>query len=47
MKEITRKYDQLFTKDAKLNFQVFSSLELADRNLEYLHLSSSAALSGN
>lgn len=47
MKEIARKYDNLLTKGAKLNFQVFPRLEMADRNLEYLHLSSSAALSGD
>lgn len=46
MKEIAQKYDSLITKGAKLNFQVFPRLEMADRNLEYLHLSSSAALSG-
>jgi len=46
MKEITQKHDNLLTKSAKLNFQVFPHLEVADRNLEYLHLSSSAVLSG-
>lgn len=46
MKEIAQKYDSLITKGAKLNFQVFPRLEMVNRNLEYLHLSSSAALSG-
>lgn len=46
MKEIARKYDNLLTKGAKLNFQVIPCLNMADKNLEYLHLSSSAVLSG-
>lgn len=46
MKEIIRKHDDLLVKGAKLNFQVFPRLEIVDKNLEYLHLSSSAVLSG-
>lgn len=46
MKKIARKYDNLLTKGAELNFRVFPRLEIADRDLEYLHLSSSAVLSG-
>jgi len=46
MKEIVRKHNDLLAKGAKLNFQVFSQLEIVDKNLEYLHLSSSAVLSG-
>lgn len=37
----------LLTKGAKLNFQVFPTLELEDKNLEFLHLVSSAVLSGH
>ena len=46
MKEITQNYDNLFTKGAKINFQVFRQLEMSDKNLELLHLSSSTARSG-
>lgn len=46
MKEIAQNHDNLFTKGAKLNFQVFPRLEISNRNLELLHLSSSTALSG-
>lgn len=46
MKKIVQKHDDLLVKGAKLNFQVFPRLETADKNLEYLHLSSSAVLSG-
>lgn len=37
----------LLTKGAKLNFQVFPTLELEDKDLKFLHLISSAVLSGN
>lgn len=43
--DITNVY--LLTKGAKLNFQVFPTLELEDENLEFLHLISSAVLSGH
>lgn len=46
MKEIAQNYDNLFTKGAKLNFQAFPHLEISDRDLELLHLSSSTVLSG-
>lgn len=46
MKEIAQKHDNLLAKGAKLNFQVFPQLEIADKNLERIHLSSSAVLSG-
>lgn len=37
----------LLTKGAKLNFQVFPTLELENNNLEFMHIISSAVLSGN
>ena len=46
MKEITLEYDGQFQKGAKLNFQVFPSLRISSRNLELMHLISSAVLSG-
>lgn len=46
MKEIVRKHDDLLAKGAKLNFQVFPRLEIASKNLERIHLNSSAVLSG-
>lgn len=46
MKEIVRKHDDLLAKGAKLNFQVFPRLEIANKNLERIHLNSSAVLSG-
>lgn len=46
MKEITQNYDNLFTKGARIDFQVFPQLEISDENLELLHLSSSTVLSG-
>ena len=39
--------NQILIKGAKLNFQVFPSLKLEDNNLEFLHLISSAVLSGH
>lgn len=39
--------NHILIKGAKLNFQVFPSLKLEDNNLEFLHLISSAVLSGH
>lgn len=46
MKEIALEYDGLFQKGTKLNFQVFPTLKISSRNLEFIHLTSSAVLSG-
>lgn len=47
MKEIAIKHTSMFKKGARLNFQVFHTLEIDSRNLEFMHLISSAVLSGH
>ncbi len=47
MKEIVSGQEQLFVKNAKLNFQVIPALKIENRNLECIHLISSAILSGH
>lgn len=47
MKKMELSYDDLIVKGAKLNFQVFNTLEINGKNLEYLHLVSSAIMSGS
>ncbi len=46
MKKKDIEKSNLLTQGAQLNFQVFSTLEIESRNLEFLHLTSSAILSG-
>lgn len=47
MREIEQKHDGLFVKKGRLNFQVFHALELWDKDLELLHITSSAILAGH
>ncbi len=47
MKNMDISNTNLLVKGSKLNFQVFPALELEDKNLEFLHLISSAVLSGH
>lgn len=46
MKKTDVSHIDLITKGAKLNFQIYNALELENKNLEFLHLVSSAILSG-
>ena len=46
MKNVKSNHNKSLTKGARLNFQVFSTLDLDDENLEYLQLISSSILSG-
>lgn len=47
MEKMDIEKSNLLTQGAKLNFQVFTTLEIESRNLEFLHLISSAVLSGH
>ena len=47
MKEIAVEHTSMFKKGARLNFQVFHTLEIGSKNLEFMHLISSAVLSGH
>lgn len=47
MREIEQKYDGMFVKEGRLNFQVFHALELDGKDLEFLHITSSAILAGH
>lgn len=44
MKEIAVEHTSMFKKGARLNFQVFHTLEIGSKNLEFMHLISSAVL---
>lgn len=47
MNEITADHTSMLKKGTRLNFQVFHTLEIDSRNLEFIHLISSAVLSGH
>ncbi|MCH5271838.1 MAG: pentapeptide repeat-containing protein [Lachnospiraceae bacterium] len=47
MNEVKSQYDDIFIKEAKLNFQVFNKLELEAKDLSLLHLISSAISIGH
>lgn len=47
MREIEQRYDGMFVKEGRLNFQIFQSLELDGKDLEHLNITSSTFLTGH
>ena len=47
MREIEQKYDGIFVKEGRIDFQIFHALELSGKDLEFLHITSSAILTGH